>query len=80
MFYLQTDDRDDYFETLGKKPKRKYKSISLFYDGKEILNEVPYFKVREYCAKNYLKKGDKGKKIWRKKLEANGYTVVSNYL
>lgn len=79
--YLQTDDRDDYFATLGRKRnRRKPNSYSLInLEGVMILENVASFKIRSYAKKMYLKHGQSGKYIWRKLLEDKGYKVINNY-
>lgn len=80
--YLQTDDRDDYFEQFAKKAKvNPIISFSLINpQGKMILKEVPRFKLRNFAKKNFLFPGQSGKKIWRQTLERIGYKVINNYL
>ena len=75
--YLQTDDRDDYFSTIGSKGKKKVLlGIDLTSpDGEKILDCAPMFKVRSYCKKNYLPIGNGGKRIWRGILLEKGYKV-----
>jgi hypothetical protein len=76
--YLQTDDRDDYFAQFGSK-KEKTKvllGIDLINpNGETILTCAPMWKVRSYAKKNYIKRGQGAKYIWRKILTDNGYTV-----
>jgi len=79
MKYFQTDDRDDYFETLGKKPRKRLISVSLFdKKGNEIFKEVRTHVLRKYCKDNYVKIGN-AKHIWREKLIEYGYLVINNY-
>lgn len=74
--YLQTDDRDDYFASLGKKhkPTPNYRLISP--SGEIVLDGKESGQVRAYCKKTYLPFGISGRKIWRKMLEDKGYQII----
>ena len=79
MKYFQTDDRDDYFESLENKSTNRRTSVSLKDPkGKIILSKVPTHKIRDYVKKNYPEFGN-AKKIWRKSIESKGYKVINNY-
>ena len=77
--YLQTDDRDDYFDSIHKsKSKNRPIGYTLISpEGDEIFKEEPMFKLRTYCKKNYLPIGKGAKKIWREVLESKGYKVIT---
>lgn len=79
--YLQTDDKDDFFSSLKKQTnKRRSTGITLISPLRKILfDNVPAFKIRTYCKKNYLPIGKSGKYIWREILLSKGYQVVTNY-
>ena len=81
--YLQTDDRDDYFDQLRKKKKVKEYIVVSFSlinpKGEEILTEVRYHYLRSYFKRTYLPMGVSGKHIWKKELVKRGYKVVDNY-
>jgi hypothetical protein len=75
--YLQTDDRDDYFDSIGKKRKEREKH---FYDlinkdGEKVLIGVSTFELRRYAKKHYIPYGTGAKKIWRKFLTDRGYII-----
>lgn len=79
--YLQTDDRDDYFNQLGK--NRANKNVIIDYtllnaNNEIIFDKVPMFKLRSYAKKTFLCEGKSAKHIWRKILTDNGYTVINN--
>jgi uncharacterized protein YnzC (UPF0291/DUF896 family) len=77
--YFQTDDRDDYFDSLRTNKKKNYSTITLISpDGNTVLNSVPMYKVRAYAKNNYLPKGQNGKRIWRQLLIDKGYKVINN--
>jgi hypothetical protein len=79
--YLQTDDRDDYFEQFDSKPK-KHPILSMTLigpTGNIILREVKKEQIRSYAKKNFLPVGKSGKGIWRKVLEQKGFKVINNY-
>ena len=76
--YLQTDDRDDYFQQFGKDRERKRIRYTLISPtGEKIFENEPMFKLRAYCKKKYLPFGKGGKHIWRETLIINGYKVIS---
>lgn len=79
--YLQTDDRDDYLSQFIKNSNKKREIGVTLIDpnGIIIFDNVPRFKVRNYCKKNYLPIGKGAKRIWRKILLAHGYEVIVNY-
>ena len=64
--YLQTDDRDDYFDSIHKsKSKNRPIGYTLISpEGDEIFKEEPMFKLRTYCKKNYLPIGADDNKNW----------------
>lgn len=76
--YLQTDDRDDYFEQLGK--SRRNKVYSLIDENEEVIfNRVRKSALRSFAKKKFnLPSG--GKYIWREILQNNGYKVVVEYI
>lgn len=80
--YLQTDDRDDYFERFEKKRnKRKVKSITLIDpNGVIVIENAPVFAVRGYGKRNVFPPGQNGKYVWRKLLEDSGYKVINNFI
>jgi hypothetical protein len=78
MKYFQTDDRDDYFNSLKTNNQNKTVSVTLLDPNKKvILTEVPTYKIRTFVKKNYPEFGN-AKKIWRKAIESKGYTVINN--
>lgn len=79
MKYFQTDDRDDYFDSLEKKHKNKCTSVTLIDpNGKEVLTKVPTHKVRTFVKHNFPEFGN-AKKIWRAAIESKGYKVINNF-
>ena len=77
--YLQTDDRDDYFASMGGGNSR-VRSIGIKLvdkSGVTIFDCVKPFRIRAYCKKNYLPIGVSGKGKWRKILESKGYKVLN---
>jgi uncharacterized protein YnzC (UPF0291/DUF896 family) len=80
--YLQTDDRDDYFDSISKtkRVKNNYKSLTLIDpSGVAVFEEVIKDKLRKYLREKYLSEGQSGRKVWRKELESRGYKVINNY-
>jgi len=80
MKYFQTDDRDDYFQSLERRTNpNPCTSLTLIDpNGKKVLTEVPSHKIRSFVKKNYPEFGN-AKKIWRAAIQSKGYTVVNNY-
>lgn len=76
--YLQTDDRDDYFASLGSnKPHKPHAKLRLISpSGEIVLDNKESGQVRAYCKKTYLPFGVSGRKIWRKLLEDKGYKII----
>lgn len=74
--YYQTDDRDDYFNSLDRS-KRSPTTVSVI-DPKGIMlfKSVQTWEVRQYYKDSYAKPGDNGKKVWRQKLTELGYTIT----
>ena len=81
--YLQTDDRDDYFNNLNKNKsntQRRIISITVLKSGKKVFNNEKKYVVMKYFRDAYVKNGVTGwKKIWRTVARDNGYTIVNNY-
>lgn len=82
--YLQTDDRDDYFDQITKRgrreQKKKVKSCTLIdKDGTVILKEVYQHKLRIYAKNTYLQPGNSGRYIWRELLDSKGYKIIKHY-
>lgn len=79
MKYFQTDDRDDYFDSLRTNNPNKTISVTLLDPNKKpILTDVPTHKIRTFVKNNFPEFGN-AKKIWRKAIESKGYTVVNNH-
>lgn len=78
MKYFQTDDRDDYFDSLRTNKPKKYSTVTLLDPNKKVvLKEVQTHKIRAYVKKNFPEFGN-AKKIWRAAITSKGYTVVNN--
>ncbi len=79
MKYFQTDDRDDYFDSLRSNNKPKKWSTLTVKDpsGKIILNHVMTYQVRKYIKGKYPEYGN-AKRVWRTALQSKGYTVINN--
>jgi len=78
MKYFQTDDRDDYFDSLDKRKRKRLISVSLVdKNGNLIFKEVKTHVLRKYYKDTYLKTGN-GKHIWREGLLKEGYNIINH--
>lgn len=77
--YLQTDDRDDYFKSLGTHPpRRKIISFTLISPtGDVIFDNVQKSQIIRYVKSKYLN-GKPSKYIWKSILSERGYQLLNN--
>lgn len=76
MAYFQTDDRNDYFESLRNKNPTDKKITLTNPLGVVIFEKMPSWKIRMYYKENHAPAGCNGKRIWREELKKLGYTIT----
>lgn len=77
--YFQTDDRDDFFESLSKNKKERKKDLfTIQYDGTIILKDVRSYKGVTFTKTLINKTRKELGNTWKEELQNLGYSIKIN--